>query len=146
MSWLAVAALLGGASSIFAHEGATGVVRERMEAMEAMAKSMKSIDQHIKRKRDLAPVKAEAKSIQDGALKMPSLFPPETGKHPSEAKADVWKKWPDFEARARALATESAKLAELDGRDLKELREQAVRVSNVCGDCHELYRSKQHGH
>lgn len=149
MRWgpLCVTALaLSVASSGMAHEGATGVVKERMEAMESMAKAIKAIDQRIKQKRDLESVKSNAKSIQEGAVKMPSLFPSGTGKHPSEATAKVWQNWPDFEAKARALADESGKLAELDIRDLKALRAQALRVSDVCGNCHELYRVKHPQH
>jgi cytochrome c556 len=142
----AIALVLSVLSSVAAHEGATGVVRERMDAMESMTKAMKAIDQRIKQKGDLEAVKTHAKSIQEDAVKMPSLFPPGTGKHPSEATAKVWQNWPDFEAKARALATESGKLAEVDIRDLKALNAQALRVSDVCGDCHELYRAKRHGH
>lgn len=77
---------------------------------------------------------------------MPSLYPSGTGAHPSEAKAQVWQNWSDFEAKARALAAESGKLAELDTRDLKALNAQALRVSDACSNCHELYRVKHHRH
>jgi cytochrome c556 len=125
-----------------AHEGATGVVKERMDAMEMMAKAMKAIDRRIKQKRELEFVRADAKSIQEAAAKMPSLFPAGTGKYPSESKAQVWKNWLDFEAKARALETETRRLAETDPRDIKTLREQALRVSDACGNCHEQYRAK----
>jgi cytochrome c556 len=134
------------ASSVAAHEGATGVVKARMEAMESMAKAMKAIDQRLMRKRDLEMMKADAKSVQEGAEKMLSLFPAGTGGYPSEARAQVWQKWPDFEAKARALAAESGKLAETDPRDLKALNAQSLRVSDACGNCHELYRAKRHQH
>ena len=134
------------ASSAVAHEGATGVVKERMEAMESMAKAVKAINQRLKQKRELDSIKAHAKTIQDGAVKMLSLFPGGSGGHPSEAKNEVWQKWPDFEAKANALATASGKLAEQDARDVKALDAQARRVSEACGNCHELYRTKQHQH
>lgn len=141
-----VSAALASVSSVVGHEGASGVVRERMEAMESMGKSITAITQRLKQKRDLDAIKAHAKSIQEGAAKMPFLFPKGTGGHPSEATDQVWQKWADFEAKARALGTESGKLAEVDTRDMRALREQALRVSNVCGDCHELYRVKHHQH
>jgi cytochrome c556 len=134
------------ASSPVAHEGATGVVKERMEAMESMAKALKIISQRIRQKRDLGAIKPNATLIREGAERMLAMFPPGTGKHPSEAAAKVWQNWPDFEVKTRALVTESGKLAELDTRDLKALDAQALRVSDVCGDCHELYRAKQHQH
>jgi cytochrome c556 len=125
-----------------AHEGAQGVVKERMDAMESMAKAMKAIAQTIKSKRDLELIKQEARSIQDGAAKMPSLFPSGTGGHPSAAKPTIWSKWTDFEAKAQALATESAKLADDDTRDAKALTRQMARVSQTCSSCHDSYRAK----
>jgi cytochrome c556 len=123
MRWLVtVGSFAAVVSSVLAHEGATGVVRERMEEMESMAKALKAISESLKRKRDLASVKDSARSIQKDAEKMLSLFPQGTGQHPSEATAKVWENWPDFERRARALATESAKLAEMDVRDLRALK------------------------
>jgi cytochrome c556 len=134
------------ASAAVAHEGATGVVKERMEAMESMAKAVKAINQRLKQKRELETIKADAKTIHDGAAKMLSLFPGGSGGHPSEAKNEVWQKWPDFEAKARVLETESKKLAQMEPRDLRAIEAQFRRVSDACGNCHELYRTKQHRH
>ncbi|MEA2985011.1 MAG: hypothetical protein QOD94_1265 [Alphaproteobacteria bacterium] len=142
----AVALVLFAASSVTAHEGASGVVKERMVSMESMATALKIITQRIKRKHDLESVKSNARSIAEGAASMSTLFPPGTGQRPSEAKAQLWQNWADFEAKAQALATESGKLAALDTRDLKALNAQAMRVSDACGNCHELYRAKQHQH
>jgi cytochrome c556 len=113
-----------------------------MDQMEVMAKALKAINQRLKQRKDLEAVKIDVKSIQDAAVKMPSLFPPGTDKHPSEAKAAVWQNWADFEGKARALAAETGKLADTDTRDLKALRAQALRIANTCSNCHELYRAK----
>jgi cytochrome c556 len=129
-------------ASVRAHEGATGVVKERMDAMESMAKTMKAINQRLKERRDLDAVKSDAKSIQEAAAKMPALFPPGTNEHPSGAKAAIWRNWPDFEAKARDLVTESGKLGQRDTKDPRALAVQVRRVSDACGNCHELYRVK----
>jgi cytochrome c556 len=129
-------------SQLPAHEGAQGVVKERMDAMESMAKAMKSIAQKLKSKRGLELIKSEARSIQEGAAKMPSLFPSGTDGHPSAAKPTIWTKWTDFEAKAQELASESAKLAEGDTRDAKVLTSQVARVSQTCSSCHDTYRAK----
>jgi cytochrome c556 len=128
--------------SVGAHEQATGVVKERMDDMESMAKAMKAINQQINGKRDLEAIRNDARSIQAGAAKMPSLFPPGSNAPPTTAKAALWRNWPDFEARARALASESGKLLEADVRDAKALRAQMRRIADACGSCHEHYRVK----
>jgi cytochrome c556 len=129
-------------SQLPAHEGAQGVVKERMDAMEAMAKAAKAIGQRLKSKRDLELIKREAASIQEAAAKIPSLFPPGTDGHPSSAKSTIWSKWTDFEAKAQELATESGKLAGADMRDAKALTKQMARVSQTCSSCHDAYRAK----
>jgi cytochrome c556 len=138
--------VLSVAASGIAHEQATGVVKERMDAMKSMAKSMKAINERLKEKRNLDSIKSHARLIQQAAGKMPALFPRGTEVHPSEAKAAIWQNWPDFEAKARTLVLESGKLAEADVLDAKALAVRARQVSDSCGNCHELYRAKHQHH
>lgn len=51
----------------FAHDHATGVVKERMDMMEAMAKRMKVIRARIEAKRDLAAIKGDAETVASHA-------------------------------------------------------------------------------
>ena len=127
----------------FAHDHATGVVKERMEAMETMAKAMKAIRGHLRANRNLEMVRPLARSIEELAKRMPALFPPGTDRQPSEAKRAVWQNWADFESRAQAVAVASATLAEADSRDAKAIAAQARLVFDACGACHELYRAKR---
>lgn len=125
------------------HEHATGVVKERMEAMESMAKAQKAIAQRLKASRELDLIATDARSIRQLAAKIPSLFPPGSREHPTAAKEAVWQNWADFEKRARATETESEKLANMESRDAKNVAAQARALSQTCGACHELYRVKQ---
>jgi cytochrome c556 len=129
-------------ASVAAHDQATGVVKERMDAMQSMAKAMKAITQRIKANRDLGSIKGDAQAIREFALKMTLSFPPGSNQHPSGAKPAIWQKWPDFESQARGLAAESDKLAQTDARDAKAIAAQARAVAQSCGKCHEVYRQK----
>jgi cytochrome c556 len=131
------------AGSISAHEHATGVVKERMDSMESMAKAMKAITRRIRDNRDAELVKADARSIHTLAQTMTSMFPPGSNQHPSEARESIWQNWSDFEAKAKSLAAESDKLANAHARDAKSLSAQARAMSQACGQCHEKYRVKQ---
>ena len=93
-----------------AHDHATGVVKERMEMMEAMAKRMKAIRERIDGKRDLAAVRTEAEAIASSAPHIVHLFPKGSTQRPTDAKATIWQNWPDFERRAAALEAESKSL------------------------------------
>src|SRR4030095_2129721 len=152
MRWLifvtivALHALFFGGSFLLAHQGhehATGVVKERMELMESMAKAQKVITQRLRQNRELELIKVEARSIRDLSEKIPLLFPPGSREHPTAAKEAVWQKWADFEAKASATQTASGKLAATDTRDINALTAQARALSQSCGACHELYRAKK---
>jgi cytochrome c556 len=138
---IAVAVLM--TAAISAHEHATGVVKERMDAMEKMAKAMKAITQRIRDNREVELVKADARSIHALAQTMTSMFPPRSNQHPSEAKESIWQSWSDFEAKAQALVVESGKLADAQARDARSLATQARAVSQACGQCHEKFRVKR---
>jgi len=125
-----------------AHDHATGVVKERMEMMEVMAKRMKAIRERIAGKRDLAAIKADAEVIASHAPHMVHLFPPGSTQRPTEAKRTIWQNWPDFERKAVALEAESKKLANMDPNNLDALSAQVRAVSQACGACHESYRTR----
>jgi cytochrome c556 len=125
------------------HDHATGVVKERMVNMENMAKRLKSINDRIKEKRELGAIKAEAEAIAELATHVAHLFPPGSTQHPTQARAAVWRNWPDFERRAGALLAASRKLAGTDPNDAGAIGAQARAVTQACGGCHEKYRVRK---
>ncbi len=125
------------------HDHATGVVKERMDMMEIMAKRMKAIRERIDGKRDFASIKADAEVIASHASHIVHLFPPGSTQPPTDAKRTIWQNWADFERKATALDTESKKLVNTDANNFDAIRAQALAVSRACGDCHEAYRIKR---
>lgn len=126
-----------------AHDHATGIVKERMEAMERMGKAMKAISQRIQSKRDLESIKQNAQLIQSLAVNIPALFPKGSMQHPTEARLQIWERWSDFECKAQRLQSESNQLATTDISDLSVLTAQVAEVSKICSGCHEAYRLKK---
>src|SRR6478736_8295224 len=76
-----------------AHDHATGVVKERMDMMEVMAKRLKAIRERIDGKRDLAAIKTDAEAIAAQAPHLVHLFPPGSTPRPTDANAAIWKNW-----------------------------------------------------
>ena len=145
-----IAAMALGALSIVAaclpsvaHDHATGVVKERMEMMEALAKRMKAIRERIDGKRDLAAIKADAAAIASHAPHIVHLFPPGSTQRPTDARGTIWQNWADFERKASALEVESKKLMNASPDDFGKMSEQARAVLQACGACHEKYRTKR---
>src|SRR5258707_397237 len=127
-----------------AHEGATGIVKERMDAMESMAKAMKAIDRRIKAKGNLAAIADDASRIHTIGARIPQQFPSGTHQHPSEALPAIWRQWPSFEAKAAQFETESAKLASLAASgDAHSITAQYRAVAQSCSGCHQDFRAKR---
>ena len=143
MGRTAAVAALALASAAVAHDHATGIVKERMDAMESMDKSVKAIKERLRASRELAAVKKDALSIQAHAAKMTSLFPAGSTPSPTDAKASLWQNWADFETKAEALEAESAKLAQTEAASPDAIRVQFRTMNQVCGGCHKLYRKEK---
>ena len=125
------------------HGHATGVVRERMELMEAIGQRMKSINSRVKTRQKLVAIKDDARAIGASAAHIAHLFPPGSAQSPTQARATIWQNFPDFERLAKALETEAIKLAEMNIADLGTLSTQVRAVSETCSKCHETYRVKR---
>jgi cytochrome c556 len=127
------------------HDHATGVVKERMDMMDAIAKNMKAISERIKNKSDLSEIKAEAEAIAGHSPHIIHLFPKGSMQKPTAARAAIWQNWSDFENIARAMEIESGKLAKLNTDDFSALTAQVQAVSQTCSACHTKYRVKKKG-
>jgi cytochrome c556 len=104
---LTAVVLIGGlAGGVFAHEGATGIIKERMESMKAVGEAMKMLTAMFQGKTqyDAAKVREAARAIQSHSGEhLTKLFPKGTGHKPSEALPAVWQEWDRFSAYAKDL-------------------------------------------
>jgi cytochrome c556 len=135
--------MLSGPQPAAAHDHATGIVKERMDSMEKMAKAMKAITQRVRAGNGLDKVPPAAETIHAEALRIATQFPKGSNKHPSEAKASIWTNASDFEAKAAALVAASQQLAAVDAANLAEVTKQHRALAKTCSACHELYREKR---
>ncbi len=135
--------LLCGSTS-FGHEGATGIVKERMDDMKKIARTMKRINDRLKSKRNFAEIVPDANEIRSAAARMPSLFPAASRDGHTEATASVWQRWPDFVAAARLLEQEAEKLASAAGAGQEALIGAQFRsVARACSGCHDDFKLKR---
>ena len=137
---LAAAAATGVPSA--AHEHATGIVKERMDAMTLIDKRTKAILQRIKGKRDLASIKADAEVIASHAGHITHLFPAGSMQSPTRARAAIWQNWPDFERKAHDLEDSSRALAATNASDAAALGAAAAKLTATCDACHDKYRAR----
>ena len=138
------AAALVPAPSVQAHDGATGIVKERMDLMKALGGEMKKLAAMFNGETpfDPAEIAAAASRIEDhSGGHMLRLFPEGSTDHPSEAKADIWRHWPEFEAKADDLGTRASVLAAVADTGEAESRVAFGRLAKTCKACHQDFKS-----
>jgi cytochrome c556 len=133
---------LGLAAPALAHEGATGIVKERMDAMKALGALTKSMAEKIKGNRNLASLADDAQEIANVAAKIPGWFPPGSTQPPTEAASDIWTDIAGFELKAAAMKSEAEALAALaPAGDPAPIAAQFRTLASTCKSCHDRFRS-----
>ncbi len=127
--------LVVASQSVFAHGGATGVVKERMDGMGVMKEAMKVLTPMMRGQveYDAAVVRERSEDISrhaGGALTR--LFPKGSLDAPSEAKSEIWQDWEAFSALADQLRVMADGLAEASENGLMMAGEMPA-VSGMMG-------------
>ena len=134
------------ATLALAHEGATGVVKERMDLMGDQKKDMKLLNDMAKGKTpfDAAKATAAAADLETTAKKISDLFPEGSTGHPSEALPAIWEEWDRFKGDAKDLEGSANALATALGAPGQHDWKPALqKVTEACKACHESFRSKE---
>lgn len=138
--------LAGLATLALAHSGATGIVKERMDAMSEVADSMKALAAIVRATGpvDVATAGGAAKVIAGHAGQIPAFFPEGSHSDVSEALPTIWTDWEGFTAIAGNLeqAALALEAAANDG-DRTALATAFRSAGETCQACHEKYRLKK---
>ncbi len=128
---------------LHAHEGATGVVKERMDVMKGIRDDMKPLRRMIRGRADYdqGEFLERVQSIKAVSADIPALFPEGSLQKPSEALPAIWENWDDFSTQAaqfheRVIALESA----VQGNDMNQIRSNFRSVAQTCKACHDDYQ------
>ena len=114
--WLTVAALVLvlASGTVYAHRGATGIVKKRMDVMVSLGGAMKAFTAMMRGKQayDAERVKVHAGTIAGhGGEKLTALFPEGSLNHPTRANPAIWADWARFAESARQLPIYAEALA-----------------------------------
>ena len=124
----------------FAHEGAEGVVIERMDRFKENKKAMKAIKGNLAG--DTAVIAQKASEIEAWAKEMVNFFPEGSTQPPSEALPAIWKEFDRFTdlASANEKAAANLKNLSLSGADRGALSSAFRSLGTTCKDCHNDYK------
>ena len=114
LTGVGLAGLLALSHPVWAHTGATGIVKQRMDLMKSIGQSMKMLTEMMRGKRpyDKALAVKLATSLSEHSKKIDkAMFPQGSNKPPSEALPIIWEDWAGFEKIAKDLEAQSAELA-----------------------------------
>jgi cytochrome c556 len=124
----------------YAHSGATGVVKERMDKFKDSKQSMKVIKNAIKRE-DLSAIASEAEKLVRWGEVMHTYFPEGSNQKPSEALPIIWQEWSVFDDhRNDYLEQANALMRSVKTQDIDSVESTYGLLAKSCKSCHDRYR------
>mgnify|MGYP003345188194 CR=1 FL=1 len=123
-----------------AHEGAEGVIKERMDRFKQNKEAMKAIKGNLSG--DTTVIAQKAGEIQAWAREIVTFFPEGSNQPPSEALPAIWKEFDRFTelADANAKAAGNLKTLAQSGADKNALTNGFKALGKTCKDCHNDYK------
>ncbi len=143
---LAVAgALLSSFTSAQAHDGATGIIKERMKVMKFIAQNTKMIAPYAMGSSEMnfKAVEGAAMQISMAAQNVMAKFPKGSTSEESEAKPNIWENWDEFLDMLTTLSADAAKLSVIAKNNEDGVMEQFGKMTGNCKSCHTKYRQKK---
>ncbi|SOC28999.1 Cytochrome c556 [Thalassospira xiamenensis] len=150
---LVVATVFATAISIaaVAHEGAKGVVKERMDGMEVIGKQVKMMVPMLKGETPYDPAKVELAAMKissHAGSAFTELFPTGSTTAPSEASPEIWEKWDAFSRLSDELAINADMLKTIAAKDVAsgsndtgQFDDAFRNVLQTCKSCHQQFRA-----
>jgi len=148
-TWMATAAALVsvvavGCASMQAQPKMTAeeAIAARQKLMKGQGEAWKNIQDKTKAG-DVAGVVPEAQKLVESSDHITPLFPEGSlGPTKTAAKPEIWQKWPEFEAAAKNLKTQSEKLRDTAKTGDAAATQAAVQTfgRQACGSCHTPFR------
>lgn len=127
-----------------AHDGATGIVKERHDAMKSLGQVMKSWKAILDGAQppDQATLKVISNQLAAGAGHgLLALFPKDGSGHKTKALPIIWTEWDKFERLALVLEARARSLPKAR-LDIIEFRSEFKAVGQICRECHDRFRKR----
>ncbi len=138
---------LGAGAAVYAANDPKLVAKYRRMVMQSQAAHMKVMGAVVKGVVDFTDhLPSHALALDAAGKNLVDLYPPGIGadKLENQAKPEIWQNWEKFEAGARRLGQETAKLVEISkSGDFEAFAAQFKAVGKACGGCHKPFRAKK---
>ena len=128
-------------TSLLAHEGATGIVKERMDKFKMSKKMMQTIHKSIQNE-DFETIEKSATTLFNWSKEMIKYFPDGSDETPSEASADIWLDPEGFKKAVKNFEIASLKLMNISKeKDFDKTVDSFRSLAGTCKGCHQKFRN-----
>lgn len=140
MSFLLIANIVS-LTPLFAHEGAKGIVKERMDKFKMSKKMMQTIHKSIQNE-DFVTIEKSATTLHNWSKEMIKYFPEGSDAPPSEASANIWLDPDGFKKAVNNFELASLKLINNSKeKDFDKTVDSFRSLAGTCKGCHQKFRN-----
>ena len=138
---LSLGLLAGCAGKSMSKMGSGDVVADRQRLMKSVGANWADIQAKAKAG-NIEGIAVNAENLALYAPHIPMYFPEGSGTEKSKAKPEIWQKWPEFQAAAKNLETQSERLRDAAKAKNEQATQDIVKDfgRNACGTCHTPFR------
>ena len=127
--------------NLFAHEGATGIIKERMDKFKESKQLMKTINAGLQQD-NFKVIEESAQMLLIWSKEMHNFFPNGSDVSPSEASSDIWLNAEEFKKAIKKFEIASLELINQSNTNDRDKTINAFRnLAGTCKGCHEKFRN-----
>ena len=128
-------------SHLCAHEGATGIIKERMDKFKMSKSLMRKINKGLQND-NFVIIEKSAQTLLNWSKDMSNYFPEGSDTPPSEASSDIWLDPEGFKIAIKNFETASLELiAQSQNKDFDMTISSFQNLAKTCKGCHQKFRN-----
>ena len=130
--------------NVSSHEGATGIIKERMDNFKSSQKKLKQIKNSLN-KPDFETIQNLSKELENWGSEMVNFFPKDSMasvSNKSQASNDIWNNFDQFKQLAYNFEKASNNLHQISkNKDSQNLKEAFYKLAGTCSACHKSFKN-----
>ena len=128
-------------TQLYAHEGAKGIIKERMDKFKMSKKLMKKINKGLQNDNFII-IEKSAQTLLNWSKEMSNYFPEGSDTPPSEASSDIWLDPEGFKIAIKNFELASLELITQSKNENFDMTVNSFRdLAKTCKGCHQKFRN-----
>ncbi len=128
-------------TKLYAHEGAKGIIKERMEKFKMSKNLMRKINKGLQNNNFII-IEKSAQTLLNWSIKMPNFFPEGSDTPPTEASSDIWLDPKGFKIAIKNFELASLELIAQSKSENVDMTVSSFRkLAQTCKGCHQKFRN-----